>query len=251
MGEPEPDRGPHFTWRHSTGRVPMRSSTLVLLFLISVQAVLYMGGEAQAQDRREAGTDRAAGHSRTAAGLTASSPGGTASAGQSHQDSHSHSIPTVDPKLFTKRRYRSPRVLFSVLPPDSDEGMARVGGPGSGAGAGSRHQQWVGVGNKTKATDIRGKEVTVLPDVNINNVIKKQFFFETTCRSSTSRSGSGAVGGSASGCRGIDSRHWNSYCTNTHTYVRALTTYENIVAFRLIRINAACVCVLSRKSWRH
>ncbi|KAG9335963.1 hypothetical protein JZ751_003442, partial [Albula glossodonta] len=251
-------------------RVPMRSSTLVLLFLISVQAVLYMGGEAQAQDRREAGTDRAAGHSRTAAGLTASSPGGTASAGQSHQDSHSHSIPTVDPKLFTKRRYRSPRVLFSVLPPDSDEGMARMGGPGAGAGAGSRvrrrasqplHRgeysvcdsisQWVGVGNKTKATDIRGKEVTVLPDVNINNVIKKQFFFETTCRSSTSRSGSGAVGGSASGCRGIDSRHWNSYCTNTHTYVRALTTYENIVAFRLIRINAACVCVLSRKSWRH
>ncbi|KAG5837743.1 hypothetical protein ANANG_G00215860 [Anguilla anguilla] len=136
----------------------------------------------------------------------------------------------------------------------------RPGGAGPGAGAGARVRRRAGqpqhrgeysvcdsisnwVGNKTKATDISGNEVTVLPDVNINNVIKKQFFFETTCRGNT-RSGSPRL-------PGIDSRHWNSYCTNTHTYVRALTSFKDLVAFRLIRINAACVCVLSRKSWRH
>ncbi|XP_064156211.1 neurotrophin-7-like [Anguilla rostrata] len=221
----------------------MSSSTLVLLFLISVQAVLNMG--------------EGAGHDAAA---RAKAPAGPAAAGERRQDARSHSIPTVDPKLFNKRRYRSPRVLFSVLPPDADEGAAR-GGAGPGTGAGARVRRRAGqpqhrgeysvcdsisnwVGNKTKATDISGNEVTVLPDVNINNVIKKQFFFETTCRGNT-RSGS------AAGCRGIDSRHWNSYCTNTHTYVRALTSFKDLVAFRLIRINAACVCVLSRKSWRH
>lgn len=216
----------------------MRSSTLVLLFLISVQAVLNMG--------EGAGQDTAA-RAKAAADTAAQ---------RRPQDSQSRSIPTVDPKLFNKRRYRSPRVLFSVLPPDSDEGAGR-GGAGAGPRVRRRASQplhrgeysvcdsisnWVG--NKTKATDISGNEVTVLPDVNINNVIKKQFFFETTCRGNTRA-------GSSSGCRGIDSRHWNSYCTNTHTYVRALTSFKNLVAFRLIRINAACVCVLSRKSWRH
>ncbi|KAJ8258025.1 hypothetical protein GJAV_G00192320 [Gymnothorax javanicus] len=222
----------------------MRSSTLVLLFLISVRAVLNTG--------ERAGQETAA-HPKVPAGPKMAFD----SAQLRPQDSYTQSIPTVDPKLFNKRRYRSPRVLFSVLPPDSDEGMGRAGAAGAGPRVRRRAGQplhrgeysvcdsisnWVG--NKTKATDITGNEVTVLPDVNINNVIKKQFFFETTCRTNT-RSGS------SSGCRGIDSRHWNSYCTNTHTYVRALTSYKNLVAFRLIRINAACVCVLSRKSWRH
>uniref|UniRef100_A0A8C5CAU0 Nerve growth factor b (beta polypeptide) n=1 Tax=Gadus morhua TaxID=8049 RepID=A0A8C5CAU0_GADMO len=83
--------------------------------------------------------------------------------------------------------------------------------------------------NKTHATDISGHEVTVLPNVNVNSVNKKQYFFET--------------------CLGIDARHWNSYCTNSHTFVRALTTYRNLVAWRHIRINVACECVVSRKSW--
>ncbi|XP_036390346.1 neurotrophin-7 [Megalops cyprinoides] len=223
----------------------MRSSTLGLLFLISVQAVANMRGGAPPQEG--AGGDTVT-RSRTRAGPVSSTPDQQQ---QQQQDSHSHSIPTVDPKLFQKRRYRSPRVLFSVLPPDADEGPAR--GPGSRVRRRASQPLHRGeysvcdsisnwVGNKTKATDISGNEVTVLPDVNINNVVKKQFFFETTCRSSKS---------SSSGCRGIDSRHWNSYCTNTHTYVRALTSFKNLVAFRLIRINAACVCVLSRKSWRH
>lgn len=160
-------------------------------------------------------------------------------------------IPTVDPKLFSKRRHLSPRVLFSADPPASEPA-----GGSHGSGKRSRRRAElpqhrglysvcesvsVWVGNKTRAMDISGNEVTVLPNVNINNVNKKQYFFETTCH--TAPSGS-------SGCLGIDARHWNSSCTNSHTFVRALTSFKNLVAWRLIRINVACVCVLSRKSWR-
>lgn len=190
---------------------------LVLFLLFSAQAVAAIGGAAQHQ-----------------------CPGNDPSV-----------VPTVDPKLLTKRRYRSPRVVFSNQPPDAQPADSK--GP-----AGRRTRRRAGqpqhrgvysvcesvsawVGNKTTATDITGREVTVLPNVNINNVTKKQYFFETTC----SKGNSGS-----SGCLGIDARHWNSHCTNSHTFVRALTTFENLVAWRLIRINVACVCVLSRKSWR-
>ncbi|XP_072539237.1 nerve growth factor [Salminus brasiliensis] len=157
---------------------------------------------------------------------------------------------TVEPKLFNKRRYRSPRVLFSERPPDSEPAEHHGSKGRTRRRAGQPQHRGVysvcesvsfWVGNKTKATDISGNEVLVLPDVNINDVRKKQYFFETTC------SGARPAG---SGCLGIDGRHWNSYCTNSHTFVRALTSFKNLVAWRLIRINVACVCVLSRKSWR-
>ncbi|KAM3878542.1 nerve growth factor [Diretmus argenteus] len=200
----------------------MRSSMLVLFLFISAQAVATIRGDSCAT---KTGQQQA--------------PGRTP-----------NSVPTVDPKLFTKRRYRSPRVIFSAQHPDT-EPAGQQGGKGRTRRRAGQPQHRgvysvcdsisVWVGNKTKATDISGNEVTVLPDVNINNVNKKQYFFETTCHSA--RSGS-------SSCLGIDGRHWNSYCTNSHTFVRALTTFKNLVAWRLIRINVACVCVLSRKSWR-
>ncbi|XP_074525938.1 nerve growth factor [Halichoeres trimaculatus] len=203
----------------------MRSSMLVLLLLFSARAVAAIGGDSCAP---------------------------TSTQQQDHVKDPDP-IPTVDPKLFNKRRYHSPRVLFSAQPPDAHPAEA-VGSWGRGRRTRRRAGQpqhrgvysvcdsiseWVR--NKTKATDILGNEVTVLPDVNINNVKKKQYFFETTCHSE--RSG-------RSSCLGIDAKQWNSYCTNTHTFVRALTTFKNQVAWRLIRINGACVCVLSRKSWR-
>ncbi|KAM9758377.1 nerve growth factor [Menidia menidia] len=166
------------------------------------------------------------------------------------QQNSPNSIPTVDPKLFAKRQYRSPRVLFSSQPPETEPAGSEGGSQRTRRRAAQPQHRGmysvcesvsVWVGNKTKATDISGNEVTVLPDVNINNVNKKQYFFETTCH--RSRPGS-------TGCLGIDARHWNSYCTNSHTFVRALTSFKNLVAWRLIRINVACVCVLSRKSWR-
>nr|XP_020480505.1 nerve growth factor-like [Monopterus albus] len=200
----------------------MRSSMLVLFLFFGAQAVASIRG-----------------HSCTATTEQQQDP-----------EENPNSIPTVDPKLFTKRRYLSPRVLFSSQPPDAEpagsQGISkrtrrRAGQPQHRGVYSVCESISVWVGNKTKATDISGNEVTVLPAVNINNVNKKQYFFETTCQSSQS-------GGSS--CLGIDARHWNSYCTNSHTFVRALTSFNNLVAWRLIRINVACVCVLSRKSWR-
>ncbi|XP_026882481.1 neurotrophin-7 [Electrophorus electricus] len=228
----------------------MRSSTLVLLSLISVQAALNMWGHAQAQGP----TNQNAGKGHSSRPYS-----------HSPQDStYDDLIPTVDPKLFNKHRYRSPRVLFSdVAPSDSEMAGSRSARVRRRANeflhrgeysVCDSENHWVG--NLTRATDLAGNEVTVLPDVRINNVVKKQFFYETTCRVSrpsgaTRGRGASGVKAGTSGCRGIDNKHWNSYCTNTHTYVRALTSFKNQIAWRLIRINAACVCVLSRKSWRH
>ncbi|XP_069489637.1 beta-nerve growth factor [Ambystoma mexicanum] len=176
-----------------------------------------------------------------------------------HGSAQSHNI-TVDPKLFKKRRFRSPRVLFSTQPPplsedvqnmeylDDNESLnrtiraKRTVHPVLHRGEYSvcdSVSMWVG--EKTTATDIKGKEVTVLGEVNINNSVFKQYFFETKCRDQKPV---------ASGCRGIDAKHWNSYCTTTHTFVKALTMEGKQAAWRFIRIDTACVCVLSRKTGR-
>uniref|UniRef100_G1KBW9 Nerve growth factor n=2 Tax=Anolis carolinensis TaxID=28377 RepID=G1KBW9_ANOCA len=165
----------------------------------------------------------------------------------------------VDPKLFQKRRFQSPRVLFSTQPPplsrdgqsveflDSTDSLnrnirtKRATHPVHNRGEYSVCDSVsVWVANKTTATDIKGKEVTVMVDVNLNNNAYKQYFFETKCRDPKPVS---------SGCRGIDARHWNSYCTTTHTFVKALTKDGNQAAWRFIRIDTACVCVISRKSF--
>lgn len=286
----------------------MRSSPLLLLFLIGVQAVVNMGGglawgsgAAAHAAAQQTAANRRAGQEQT---LTRGRSSEHRSSQESRRTSHHRtrrphrassqaqdrgpaalahspdpSVPAVDPKLFSKRRYRSsPRVVFSEVAPThdalEDEGYDVEGGRGvrvrRRAGSHTVHRgeysvcesinTWVG--NLTRATDIAGNEVTVLPNVTINNVVKKQFFYETTCRSPTHRGPGTANGGKPgggggkkatkagnSGCLGIDSRHWNSYCTNTHIFVSALTTFKERTAWRFIRINAACVCVLSRKSW--
>ncbi|XP_068194588.1 neurotrophin-7 [Antennarius striatus] len=285
----------------------MRSSSLVLLLLIGVQAVLNMGGglawsarAAKHKVGQQAAANHRAGQQQTVGDhLSEHHPTQEQRRASHHRTkrphraaSHPHdrspipehppsdpSIPVVDPKLFSKRRYRSsPRVVFSEVPP-SHEALESEGYDIEGmrgvrvrrrAGSHTMHRgeysvcdsinTWVG--NLTQATDIAGNEVTVLPNVTINNVVKKQFFYETTCRSPTHRSsgtgnggrpgGRGGKQGSKSGnsgCLGIDSRHWNSYCTNTHIFVSALTIFKERIAWRFIRINAACVCVLSRKTW--
>nr|XP_043894804.1 neurotrophin-7-like [Solea senegalensis] len=290
-------RGSYFNWTHSTGRVPMRSSPLVLLLLIGVQAALNMGGglaRGAGAANHKAGQQTAANHRagqhssqehhrtshhRTKKHHRAASHTQDRSLAAKHSTSPDPSIPMVDPKLFSKRHYRSsPRVVFSEVPPSHDalegedydnEGLRGVR-VRRRAGSHTMHRgeysvcdsinTWVG--NMTQATDIAGNEVTVLPNVTINNVVKKQFFYETTCRYPTHRGSGNAHGGRPggrgskqgtkpgnSGCLGIDNRHWNSYCTNTHIFVSALTIFKERTAWRFIRINAACVCVLSRKSW--
>ncbi|XP_023996554.1 LOW QUALITY PROTEIN: neurotrophin-7-like [Salvelinus sp. IW2-2015] len=274
-------------------------SLLLLLLLIGVQAVLNMGGvlgpvaanhSAETPHSKpmaeQNSSGRLASHRTRQAHRPASLPQDRSSSlGHSEIASPSTpSIPEVDPKLFSKRRYHSsPRVVFSDVPPshhglggetrevEGEEEVGRVMGGGvrvrRRAGGQPMHRGEYSVcdsvsvwlGNLTKATDIAGNEVEVLPEVKIDNVRKKQFFYETTCRVATppgGGAGGGVMGGgpkagAKSGCRGIDGRHWNSYCTNSHTYVLALTKSKEQMAWRLIRIHAACVCVLSRKSWRH
>ncbi|XP_042548273.1 beta-nerve growth factor [Dipodomys spectabilis] len=169
---------------------------------------------------------------------------------------------SVDPRLFKKRRLRSPRVLFSTQPPPVSGDPQDPDLPLPEGSAFNRTQRSrrspshpvfhmgefsvcdsvsVWVGDKTTATDIKGKEVAVLSEVNINNSVFKQYFFETKCREPSPAEG---------GCRGIDAKHWNSYCTTTHTFVKALTTDAKQAAWRFIRIDTACVCVLSRKAAR-
>ncbi|XP_048097738.1 neurotrophin-7 [Alosa alosa] len=284
----------------------MRSLTLVLLLLNSVQAALNMGEDAPTppmhhphhthhqQQQQQRHTTAQQSHSQSHSHSNSNSHSKHGGGGQHRSpDSRPELIPTVDPKLFNKRRYHSPRVLFSdVVPPDS-KSVRLAAGMGQGRGQGLGWDQdprvrrgateqimhrgeysvcdsmnhWVS--NKTRATDMAGNEVTVLPDVRINNQVKKQLFYETSCRfASTRPSGGGGKGGAgggkgkggkgnqgrvrtgSGGCRGIDTRFWNSYCTNTHTFVRALTLYQNQITWRYIRINAACVCVISRTSWK-
>ncbi|XP_004463000.1 beta-nerve growth factor [Dasypus novemcinctus] len=169
---------------------------------------------------------------------------------------------TVDPKLFKRRRLRSPRVLFSTRPPPvaaDAPGLELEAGAAAPLNRTRRSKRSPGhpvfhrgefsvcdsvsvwVGDKTSATDIKGKEVTVLGEVSINNSVFKQYFFETKCRDPNPVD---------SGCRGIDAKHWNSYCTTTHTFVKALTMDGKQAAWRFIRIDTACVCVLSRKAGR-
>ncbi|KAK1152644.1 venom nerve growth factor-like [Acipenser oxyrinchus oxyrinchus] len=223
----------------------MWSSTLVLVFLIGVQAVLK-----SERDVKAAGAGLSSGQQGAAHTMMAQLGNSSNQSRSRDQTLHSPNGTAVDPKLFTKRRYRSPRVLFSSQPPGEEGAEAPTGSRVKRKANPALHRgeysvcdsvsTWVG--DKTKATDIKGQEVSVLAEVNINNTVIKQYFFETTCRN--------AKQGGA-GCRGIDRKHWNSYCTDTHTFVRALTVENNLVAWRFIRINTACACVLSRKSWRH
>nr|AEH59581.1 venom nerve growth factor [Walterinnesia aegyptia] len=173
------------------------------------------------------------------------------------QELRSASNIVVDPKLFQKRQFQSPRVLFSTQPPplsrdeqsvellDNEDTLNRnIRGkredhPVHNLGEYSvcdHISAWV---TKTTATDIKGNTVIVMEDVNLNNEVYKQYFFETKCRNPNPE---------PSGCKGIDSSHWNSYCTETDTFVKALTMEGNQASWRFIRINTACVCVISRKT---
>uniref|UniRef100_A0A8C5S5V1 Nerve growth factor-related domain-containing protein n=1 Tax=Laticauda laticaudata TaxID=8630 RepID=A0A8C5S5V1_LATLA len=143
--------------------------------------------------------------------------------------------------FLQKRQFQSSRVLFSTPPLSRDEQSVefldnedalnirakRETHPVHNRGEYSVCDSigvWV---NKTIATDIKGNIVTVMVDINLNNEVYKQYFFET---------------------KGIDSRHWNSYCTTTYTFVKALTMEGNRASWRFIRIDTACVCVISRKT---
>ncbi|XP_041052373.1 beta-nerve growth factor-like [Carcharodon carcharias] len=95
--------------------------------------------------------------------------------------------------------------------------------------------------DKKVALDIRGREVSVLSHFYLNGTLVRQMFYETTCKKRKP---------TRQGCRGIDSRHWNSHCDTTDSHVHALVLDNNLIRWNFIRIRTACVCVLTRKTWK-
>ncbi|XP_033026406.1 brain-derived neurotrophic factor-like [Lacerta agilis] len=90
------------------------------------------------------------------------------------------------------------------------------------------------VADKQTAVDIRGRNVTVLSELQTPHGRLKQYFFETKC---TPRRGT------AGRCRGVDRNYWISECQTTQTYVRAFTMdSKKAVAWRFVRIDAGCAC---------
>lgn len=163
--------------------------------------------------------------------------------------------------LRQHKRNHSPRVLLSDRPPLQPPPLYLsddfVGGTSEG-GNRTRKKRYAGhrsysavvsvcdsqsrwVTDRTEAMDDRGSLVYVLAEIKTNGRIIKQFFYETRCESQRPSKG---------GCRGIDSKHWNSQCKTTQTFVRALTQVQNMVGWRWIRIDTSCVCALSRKRRR-
>ncbi|KAF7652759.1 hypothetical protein LDENG_00092590 [Lucifuga dentata] len=164
--------------------------------------------------------------------------------------------------LRQQKRYNSPRVLLSnrlpLQPPplylgdDFVSSGSDIGPPGNKTRKkrDAEHKSYRGeysvcdsesqwVTDKTQAVDIRGEHVTVLDKIKTSATQDvKQYFYETRCRTARPFKG---------GCRGIDSKYWNSQCKTSQTYVRALTQYRNGVGWRWIRIDTSCVCALSKK----
>lgn len=107
------------------------------------------------------------------------------------------------------------------------------------------------VTNKSTAVDVYGRNVTIMREIQTQSGSLKQFFYETRCRraelqssNSLSRSPAGTSVASA-GCLGVDKKQWLSECKAKQSFVRALTKDENNrVAWRWIRIDSSCVCVL-------
>lgn len=94
------------------------------------------------------------------------------------------------------------------------------------------------VTDKHLAIDIGGRQVMVLSEIQTRGAMLKQYFFETSCKPSSHTTHS---------CRGVDQRYWNSKCDTKQTYVRALTVESDVVAWRWIKIDTACVCTLIRR----
>lgn len=164
--------------------------------------------------------------------------------------------------LQQHKRYHSPRVLLSDRPPlqppplyQSDDFVSGTSESGNRTRKKryAEHRSYRGeysvcdsqsrwVTDRTEAVDDRGSLVTVLAKIRTNARDDiKQYFFETRCQSPRPSKG---------GCRGIDSKNWNSQCKTTQTFVRALTQVRNAIGWRWIRIDTSCVCALSRKRRR-
>ncbi|XP_039542224.1 uncharacterized protein LOC120489460 [Pimephales promelas] len=103
----------------------------------------------------------------------------------------------------------------------------------------------VWVTDKKTAVDLRSKTVTILQEIQTQTGPLKQYFFETKCRKPLQQGNSEGQGVEGAGCFGVDKKHWMSRCETKQSYVRALTSDDNMrIGWRWIRIDSSCVCVL-------
>ncbi|XP_056100157.1 uncharacterized protein LOC130078612 [Rhinichthys klamathensis goyatoka] len=101
------------------------------------------------------------------------------------------------------------------------------------------------VTDKKTAVDLRSKTVTILQEIQTQTGPLKQYFFETKCRKPLQQGNSEGQGVEGAGCFGVDKKHWMSRCETKQSYVRALTSDDNMrIGWRWIRIDSSCVCVL-------
>ncbi|XDV13198.1 hypothetical protein PO909_001671 [Leuciscus waleckii] len=103
----------------------------------------------------------------------------------------------------------------------------------------------VWVTDKKTAVDLRSKTVTILQEIQTQTGQLKQYFYETKCRKPLKQGNSEGQGVEGAGCFGVDKKHWSSRCETKQSYVRALTSGDNMrIGWRWIRIDSSCVCVL-------
>lgn len=103
----------------------------------------------------------------------------------------------------------------------------------------------VWVTDKKTAVDQRSKTVTVLQEIQTQTGPLKQYFFETKCHKPLQQGNGEGQGVEGAGCLGVDKKHWKSRCETKQSYVRALTSDDNMrIGWRWIRIDSSCVCVL-------
>ncbi|UOX38747.1 beta-NGF-like protein [Finch poxvirus] len=94
------------------------------------------------------------------------------------------------------------------------------------------------VANKTTVYDRKGNKKTLLKEITHNSKTYYQYMYETKCVEYPA----------VSGCLGIDTRFWNSYCTTSHSFVNSIVLEDNGNAvWDYVRIDASCICVVEMK----
>ncbi|ART91506.1 beta-nerve growth factor [Fowlpox virus] len=93
------------------------------------------------------------------------------------------------------------------------------------------------VANKTTVFDHRGNKLELLDQIVHNKQVYYQYLFETKCKEYPA----------ISGCLGIDTRFWSSYCSTSHSFVNSIVIKNGMPSWEYIRIGTSCVCVVQLK----
>ncbi|AUD40176.1 beta-NGF-like family protein [Flamingopox virus FGPVKD09] len=93
------------------------------------------------------------------------------------------------------------------------------------------------VANKTTVIDRQGNKLELLEQIVHNKQVYQQYLFETKCKEYPA----------VSGCLGIDTRFWSSYCSTSYSFVNSIVLKNGMPSWEYIRIGTSCVCVVQLK----